>query len=132
MCRWFPLLFPQHPAAAGCVLPVYATTMGMLLDPMAGNPFRHPQHDLEELARRVAGVAPKHQQLGVAHARAILGQLPERARNAHERIALASARAYRALVALRGGSTAMQRVRRETWAACFGETLTHALHLERV
>src|SRR5688500_13889957 len=103
----------------------------MLPEAMAGNPFRLPAGDLMELARRIGATATK-QTLGVAHARALLGELPERARNPHERIALTAARAYHALTSLRGQSPAMQRVRRETWAACFGDTLAHALHLEQV
>ncbi len=48
------------------------------------------------------------------------------------RIAMAAGRCFRALRSLAGGSRAMQQVRRETWAACFGRSLHHALVLENV
>jgi transcriptional regulator with GAF, ATPase, and Fis domain len=55
-----------------------------------------------------------------------------RPRSAYLRVAMAAGRCHRALTAMSGGSAAMQRVRRETWAACFGESLYHALLLESV
>lgn len=45
---------------------------------------------------------------------------------------LAAGRCYRALAAVLGGSKRMNRVRRDTWAACFGDSLRSALDLERV
>jgi DNA-binding NtrC family response regulator len=63
--------------------------------------------------------------------RAVVRGLP-RPRGAYLRIAMAAGRCHRALSRLRGTSSAMQRVRRDTWAACFGESLLHALELERV
>jgi len=63
--------------------------------------------------------------------RSLLEALP-RSRQAYRRLALAAGRCRRALLALRGGSELMQRVRRQTWAACFGDALPHALALERV
>ena len=59
------------------------------------------------------------------------GRLP-RKRSAYRRLALAAGRAYRALSAARGSSRTMREARSEIWAACFGESLLHALHLEPV
>jgi transcriptional regulator of acetoin/glycerol metabolism len=58
-------------------------------------------------------------------------RLPQ-SRAAYRRVALAAGRAHRALCAFRGSSPAVGRLRRETWAACFGDSLEHALALERV
>jgi DNA-binding NtrC family response regulator len=55
-----------------------------------------------------------------------------RKRTAYLRIALAAARCTRHLDRLVGASAAMQRLRAETWAACFGSSLRDALCLERV
>jgi len=55
-----------------------------------------------------------------------------RPRAAYLRIAMAAGRCHRALSAMRGSSEAIARVRRETWSACFGESLHHALALENV
>jgi transcriptional regulator with AAA-type ATPase domain len=48
------------------------------------------------------------------------------------RIAMAAGRCFRALSQIHGTSAPIQRCRRATWAACFGDSLHHALHLERV
>ncbi|MBO6935793.1 MAG: sigma-54-dependent Fis family transcriptional regulator [Deltaproteobacteria bacterium] len=53
-------------------------------------------------------------------------------RAAYVRIARAAARCTRHLDRLVGASTAMQRLRAETWSACFGSSLRDALRLERV
>jgi DNA-binding NtrC family response regulator len=63
--------------------------------------------------------------------RKISGQLPHPVR-AYRRVAAAAARGHAALSSLEGRSTAIDAVRRQTWAACFGEDLIHALRLERV
>ena len=55
-----------------------------------------------------------------------------RERGAYLRIAMAAGRCHAALELLRGSSAALRRVRADTWAACFGENLVHALFLERV
>ncbi len=55
-----------------------------------------------------------------------------RERAAYLRVVMAAARCRRALLRLRGRSMAMQRVRRNVWAACFGQSLYHALKLERL
>ncbi|MFZ5471443.1 MAG: sigma 54-interacting transcriptional regulator [Myxococcota bacterium] len=55
-----------------------------------------------------------------------------RPRTEYVRIALAAGRAHRALEAIQGTSTAAKRLREATWAACFGESLFHALELARV
>ncbi len=47
-------------------------------------------------------------------------------------VGAAAGRCLRALAALRGESAAMATVRRATWAACFGDSLLHALELARV
>ncbi len=47
-------------------------------------------------------------------------------------IGAAAGRCLRALSALRGTSAAMAAVRRAVWAACFGDSLSHALPLARV
>jgi DNA-binding NtrC family response regulator len=62
---------------------------------------------------------------------AIERRLPRR-RAAYLRVVMAAARCRRVLLRLRGQSTAMQRVRRDVWAACFGPSLYHALGLERL
>jgi DNA-binding NtrC family response regulator len=48
---------------------------------------------------------------------------------AYLRVAAAAGRTFRALSAIAGSSRAMARVRRDTWAACFGDSLVHALAL---
>jgi two-component system response regulator HydG len=63
--------------------------------------------------------------------RALERRMP-RARTAYLRVVMAAARCRRALLRLRGRSTAMQHVRRDVWAACFGQSLYHALRLERL
>ncbi len=50
----------------------------------------------------------------------------------YRRIATAAARCSLSLASLRGESTAMNELRHAVWAACFGESLRHALDLERV
>ncbi len=52
--------------------------------------------------------------------------------NPFDRIVMVAGRCYRALAAVLGGSERMNRVRRDTWAACFGDLLRSALDLERV
>ena len=80
--------------------------------------------------------------LALGHARVLGGvdapvHLEERAWNGlprpeahYQRLLAAAARAHGALGALIGQSEAIQRVRHETWAACFGASLRHALLLE--
>ncbi len=58
-------------------------------------------------------------------------KLPQTA-GAYLRIASAAGRCFRALNALAGQSAAMQRVRQRAFAACFGQSLTHALALSQV
>ncbi len=82
-------------------------------------------------ARAAAGVEPADALAEEALPARLLRKLP-RARGAYLRIAMAAGRCTRALGALRGRSAPMQRVRRETWAACFGESLHHTLALEAV
>jgi len=57
--------------------------------------------------------------------------LPQK-RTAYLRIARAAARCTLHLDRLVGASAAMQRLRADTWAACFGSSLRDALCLERV
>ena len=54
------------------------------------------------------------------------------ARGAYARLALASARCVNRLSQLAGHSASLGRVRADTWAACFGRSLVHALALERL
>ncbi|MEZ4221910.1 MAG: sigma 54-interacting transcriptional regulator [Polyangiaceae bacterium] len=83
------------------------------------------------VAQAAAGVEPKKLLDDHALPARLAKELP-RPRGAYVRVAAAAGRATRALGALRGRSAAMQRVRRDTWAACFGESLYHALVLEAV
>ena len=53
-------------------------------------------------------------------------------RGAYLRVARAAARCTQALERLVGHSSAMGRLRCDTWAACFGSSLRDALRLERV
>jgi DNA-binding NtrC family response regulator len=53
-------------------------------------------------------------------------------RAAYVVVGAAAGRAARALEALRGTSPAMSAVRRAAWAACFGDSLVHALELASV
>ena len=62
--------------------------------------------------------------------RSIARRLP-RPRTDYVRVAAAAGRCTRVLAGIRGTSQAMQRARRDAWAACFGESLRHALELER-
>ncbi len=61
----------------------------------------------------------------------LLKELPH-ARADYQRIAKAAGRAHRALAELLGVSPSMAALRRDIWAACFGESLLHGLDLERV
>jgi len=63
--------------------------------------------------------------------RAVESALP-RPRAAYLAVVMAAARCRAALDSILGGSPAMQRLRRETWAACFGDSLVHALNLAQV
>jgi transcriptional regulator of acetoin/glycerol metabolism len=58
-------------------------------------------------------------------------RLPRQPRD-YLRIVMAAGRCFRALSLIHGTSGAIQQCRRATWAACFGDSLHHALHLERV
>jgi transcriptional regulator with PAS, ATPase and Fis domain len=55
-----------------------------------------------------------------------------RARGDYLRIVMAAGRCFQTLSGMRGTSEVMQRARSEAWAACFGDSLRHALELERV
>jgi transcriptional regulator with PAS, ATPase and Fis domain len=93
----------------------------------------------------VATPAARSGVLAVLHARALLHRplytsssagrehkrVPEQTRR-EARAALASARCVTRLARLAGVSEALDRVRRDTWAASFGRTLVHGLVLERV
>lgn len=57
--------------------------------------------------------------------------LPRR-RSDYLRVAMAAGRCYDALNKIWGMSPAIASLRREIWAACFGESLLHALELEKV
>jgi transcriptional regulator with PAS, ATPase and Fis domain len=61
----------------------------------------------------------------------IVRALP-RTRGAYLRTVMAAARCRHALDRVLGSSAAAHRVRRETWAACFGDSLLHALRLAQV
>ncbi len=61
----------------------------------------------------------------------IARRLP-RPKTAYLRIVMAAARCHEELQLLHGSSEAIQRVRRDAWSACFGESLHHALLLEPV
>ncbi|MCG8425260.1 MAG: sigma 54-interacting transcriptional regulator [Proteobacteria bacterium] len=63
--------------------------------------------------------------------RAVAARLP-RSRGDYLRVVAAAGRCYRKLAGIRGSSALLQRARREAWAACFGDSLRHALDLERV
>jgi two-component system response regulator HydG len=63
--------------------------------------------------------------------KAAANKLP-RPRSAYARIATAAARCYKILSQIRGESAALRRTRREVWAACFGDSLRHAIDLEQV
>jgi DNA-binding NtrC family response regulator len=62
--------------------------------------------------------------------RSLARRLP-RPRTDYVRVAAAAGRCAGVLAGMRGTSQAMQRARRDAWAACFGESLRHALELER-
>lgn len=62
---------------------------------------------------------------------ALQKKLP-RTRSSYVRVVAAAGRAYHALLKIKGSSQAMNTLRCETWAACFGESLKHALELEKV
>jgi len=55
-----------------------------------------------------------------------------RPRTDYLRIVMAAGRSFQALNAMLGKSQAMRDVRRHIWASCFGQSLYHLLHLERV
>ncbi|RLB49125.1 MAG: sigma-54-dependent Fis family transcriptional regulator [Deltaproteobacteria bacterium] len=55
-----------------------------------------------------------------------------RPRGEYLRTVMAAARCHRALRYFQGSSAAMREVRRATWAACFGDSLVHAITLAKV
>ncbi len=61
----------------------------------------------------------------------VLRDLP-RSRSDYLRIAMAAGRCFSAIEKIRGGSEAMASLRKEIWAACFGQSLLHTLELEQV
>ncbi len=61
----------------------------------------------------------------------LIPKLP-RNRSAYLRVVMAAGRCFKALTVLKGSSTALGNVKRDTWAACFGDSLLHTLNLERV
>jgi len=61
----------------------------------------------------------------------VMRALP-RSRDDYLGVVMAAGRCYHALKTIQGDSVAMQRVRTETWAACFGDSLVHALTLATV
>jgi transcriptional regulator with PAS, ATPase and Fis domain len=61
----------------------------------------------------------------------VIRKLP-RSRGAYLRIVMAAGRCARALSHFQGSSSLMREVRRATWGACFGDSLMHALTLEKV
>ncbi len=61
----------------------------------------------------------------------IMKKLP-RKQGDYLRVVMAAGRCYHELSAIRGESEQMAAARRNTWAACFGDSLRHALELERV
>jgi transcriptional regulator of acetoin/glycerol metabolism len=63
--------------------------------------------------------------------RSVRDRLP-RPRSAYLRIVMAAGRCHAALAALTGRSQLLEHVRAQSWTACFGDSLVHALGLERV
>ncbi len=63
--------------------------------------------------------------------RAIASRLP-RPVGDYLRVVAAAGRCYHKLGTVRGSSALLQRNRRDVWAACFGDSLRHALDLEPV
>jgi two-component system response regulator HydG len=55
-----------------------------------------------------------------------------RPRGEYLRLVMAAGRCFQTLRGIRGSSELMQKARRDTWAACFGDSLRLALDLERV
>lgn len=55
-----------------------------------------------------------------------------RPRGEYLRVVMAAARCHRALSYFQGSSAALREVRRATWAACFGDSLVHAITLAKV
>jgi len=104
---------------------------------------------LDGALRRGDGGAASELVLAAAHAQSQAGLEPEqllgddmlprplarrlaRPRADYVRVAAAAGRCARVLADIRGSSPAIQRARRDAWAACFGDSLRHALDLERV
>jgi len=111
---------------------------------------RSPDATIRAALEREGPQAAERVVLAIAHARAhaapdepahVLGpdvvspslsrSLPH-SRAEYLAVAAAAARCYRALQVLQGDSAAMSRVRHATWAACFGDSLLHALVLARI
>ena len=82
-------------------------------------------------AQSMAGAAPDALLDEAILPRALARRLP-RPRTDYVRIAAAAGRCARVLTEIRGSSPAIQRARRDAWAACFGDSLHHALELEQV
>ncbi len=120
------------------------------------NPFSGPELELEHAIRlacehpgELGPASAEEVVLAWLHARALSGasfkqlvaepgwpvraprSLP-RPRSHYARVAHASAHCRAQLLAMKGTSAAMARVREVTWAACFGRTLLHGLWFERV
>ncbi|MBX3220711.1 MAG: sigma-54-dependent Fis family transcriptional regulator [Labilithrix sp.] len=82
------------------------------------------------LAAPAGGAGPRP--LGHDVLPAAVARLLRQPRSTYVSVGAAAARCFRALDALHGTSAAMASVRRATWAACFGESLEHALLLGQV
>lgn len=61
----------------------------------------------------------------------VLERLPRKPAD-YLRVVMAAGRCYHQLSRILGSSPQMMQARRNTWAACFGDSLRHALELERV
>ncbi|MBX3217117.1 MAG: sigma-54-dependent Fis family transcriptional regulator [Labilithrix sp.] len=85
-------------------------------------------------AHALAGPAGGHAARPLPHDAlpAVVSRLLRQPRSTYAGVGAAAGRCLRALDALHGSSAAMSSVRRATWAACFGESLEHALLLGRV
>jgi DNA-binding NtrC family response regulator len=115
------------------------------LDQAAAELAQYTPSDAEHWESRKTGPYPlRRGLLAVLHARAHLHLAADGGESAKQpwkpaagyaaeaRIALASARCTARLRHMVGASDALDRVRQDTWTACFGRSLLHGLALERL
>ena len=155
------MAIPQHlTEVRGIVRPVVSEAVAAALSKLEGNPYASDRETFAAACERVRRLpksrtvmeaievgdieGAERRLLAIGHADVLAGEtelleMPKRiweklprTRDDYLRVIAAAGRCHAKLETLAGESDAMRGVRRETWAACFGESLHIALVLHRV